>query len=83
MWNIKRIKHELSARGPGPARMVGGIWHAVVVLDLALEVRRERRILLSMDEHTLKDIGLSRSVACAEGRRWFWDIPADRLRLRT
>jgi hypothetical protein len=28
-----------------------------------------------MDEHTLKDIGLRRSVACAEGRRWFWDIP--------
>lgn len=51
----------------------------MVVLDLALEVPRERLNLLSMNDHALKDIGLSRNEASAEADRSLWDIPRDRL----
>jgi uncharacterized protein YjiS (DUF1127 family) len=49
------------------------------VLDLALEVRRERQMLWRMDEPALKDIGFNRSEAYAEAKRWFWDLPSERL----
>jgi uncharacterized protein YjiS (DUF1127 family) len=48
---------------------------------LALEVRRERRMLLSLDDRVLRDIGLSRCEAWAEAHRSLWDIPHDRLLL--
>jgi len=36
----------------------------------------QRRTLREMDEHLLKDIGLSRAdVDRIAGRRWFWDDP--------
>jgi uncharacterized protein YjiS (DUF1127 family) len=40
-----------------------------------LEVRRERRQLLSMSDYMLHDIGLSRADAEGEGTRRFWDLP--------
>jgi uncharacterized protein YjiS (DUF1127 family) len=58
-----------------------GLRRLIFALDLVLEVRRERRMLLSMDDHALKDIGFSRSEAYAEARRALWDIPRDRLLL--
>jgi uncharacterized protein YjiS (DUF1127 family) len=48
-------------------------------IELAFEVRRERRLLLGMHECTLKDLGLA-GVAEAEARRPFWDVPLERLR---
>jgi len=50
-------------------------------LRVALRVRRERRLLLGMDERMLKDLGLS-GIAHAEASRSFWDVPVDRLRCR-
>lgn len=47
--------------------------------ELALQVRRERRQLLGMDDRMLKDLGLS-GIADAEASRPFWDVPLDRLR---
>ncbi|HEY6256876.1 MAG TPA: hypothetical protein VIY51_13895 [Xanthobacteraceae bacterium] len=47
-------------------------------LELALQVRRERRILLGMDHRMLKDMGLN-GIAHREASRPFWDVPADRL----
>lgn len=38
-----------------------------------LERHRSRRILMAMSDEQLKDIGLSRSTAYAEGARPFWD----------
>jgi uncharacterized protein YjiS (DUF1127 family) len=78
MW---KIKHAPSACRPGGVRIAGGIRRLIIVLDLALEVRRERRMLLSLDDCALKDIGFNRGSACAEACRPFWDIPIDRLRL--
>jgi uncharacterized protein YjiS (DUF1127 family) len=81
MWNIKRVKRAVSALRSGPMRIARGLQQMIAVLDLVLEVRRERRMLLSMDDRALEDIGLSRSEAWAEARCALWDIPRDRLLL--
>jgi uncharacterized protein YjiS (DUF1127 family) len=47
-------------------------------VELALQVRRERRLLLGMNEHALKDLGLNGN-AYAEASRSFWDVPVERL----
>src|SRR5262245_24222680 len=46
-------------------------------IELALEARQERRMLLGLNDGTLKDLGLSRGDAYAEGSRPFWNVPAD------
>jgi uncharacterized protein YjiS (DUF1127 family) len=40
-----------------------------------LEVRRQRRSLLSLSDHMLHDLGLSRADAEGEATRPFWDLP--------
>ena len=37
------------------------------------ELARQRRALMGMDDHMLKDIGLSRADALREAERPFWD----------
>jgi uncharacterized protein YjiS (DUF1127 family) len=64
----------------GRSRLVAGTQHLVAVLQLALQVRRERRALLALDDAALKDVGFNRLDAHAEAQRSFWDVPADRLR---
>jgi uncharacterized protein YjiS (DUF1127 family) len=66
-----RLGGWLARTGKRIARLVGTI-------ELALQVRRERRLLLGMDDRTLKDLGLN-GIAYAEAARPFWDVPADRL----
>ena len=61
-----------ASAGKRIARFLGAI-------ELALQVRRERRILLAMDDRMLKDLGLN-GIAYAEASRPFWDVPAERLR---
>jgi len=51
----------------------------ISTIELAFEVRRERRLLLGMHERVLKDLGLI-GIAEAEARRPFWDLPLERLR---
>jgi uncharacterized protein YjiS (DUF1127 family) len=46
------------------------------VFRLWREVRRQRRELLDLDEHLLKDIGISRTEALQESRRPVWEICA-------
>jgi uncharacterized protein YjiS (DUF1127 family) len=65
--------------GGGLARTGARIARLLGRIELALQVRRERRILLGMDDRTLKDLGLN-GIAYAEASRPFWDVPADRLR---
>ena len=73
MWDV--------ARRSGPFHIADGFRHLMFHLDLVLDVRCERRMLLRMDDRALKDIGLSRSEAYAEARRSLWDIPRKRLLL--
>jgi uncharacterized protein YjiS (DUF1127 family) len=68
---ISRLDGGLAHIGGRLARLIGTI-------ELALQVRRERRILLGMDDRMLKDLGLN-GTAYAEATRPFWDVPADRL----
>jgi len=42
-----------------------------------LKVARQRRRLLALDNHALKDIGIARADAHREAARIFWDIPED------
>jgi uncharacterized protein YjiS (DUF1127 family) len=60
-------------------RFAGRFRFLLATLWLALQVRRERRALLALDDATLKDLGFNRSDAYAEAQRSFWDVPADRL----
>lgn len=74
-----------SANLPRPAPRARTGKHLVRLLralDLAFQVRRERRSLLGMDAHMLKDLGLS-GFSDAEASRPFWDVPAERLRAET
>lgn len=47
----------------------------LAVVAFALRVRRERAILMSLDDRMLKDIGLGRSEAFQEGSRSLTDLP--------
>jgi uncharacterized protein YjiS (DUF1127 family) len=69
---ISCLGGRLTRTGKRIGRLIGAI-------ELALQVRRERRILLGMDDRMLKDLGLNGS-AYAEASRPFWDVPVDRLR---
>jgi len=44
-------------------------------LRQALALRRQRAHLLRLDDHILRDIGLTRDDALHEGTRPFWDAP--------
>ncbi|PID44869.1 MAG: hypothetical protein CSB48_00200 [Proteobacteria bacterium] len=42
---------------------------------IANQVARERRLLATLTEYQLRDIGLSRSDVHEEIRRGYWDLP--------
>ena len=77
---MRNIALPLTRPWPGLSRTAGQIWRFVAAFELALQVRSERRLLASLDERTLKDIGFNRGAAGAEAGRSFWDLPVDRLR---
>jgi uncharacterized protein YjiS (DUF1127 family) len=45
-------------------------------LHVMLSTARQRRHLARLDDHLLRDIGLSRAEAAAEAKRTMWDAPA-------
>jgi len=45
-------------------------------LPLLLSLRRQRRSLAQLDDHLLRDIGLTPEQALAEADRPIWDAPA-------
>jgi uncharacterized protein YjiS (DUF1127 family) len=47
-------------------------------IELALQVRRERRMLAGLSEGMLKDLGLTRADVTSESSRAIWDVPANR-----
>ncbi len=56
-----------------------GAWS--VFLRTALTVARERRSLMQLDDHVLKDIGIGRSEAFHEASKPFGDVSNRRLNL--
>ena len=66
----------LSALQSYVRRMAYQRWLRVAQYFLTcLEVARQRRRLIALDERTLKDVGISRNDALREGSRYFWDLP--------
>ena len=63
----------------GLAQFGRGLSAVVIGLELALQVRRERRMLAGLSDAMLKDIGLTRADVDCEARRALWDVPADRV----
>ena len=76
---MRNIALPLARPGFSVGRITGQIWRLIVSFELALRVRRERRLLASLDEHALKDMGFNRGEASAEAGRSFWDVPVDRM----
>ena len=62
-----------------PRGIAKGITRLIRTIELAFQVRRERRMLLGMDDYMLKDLGLI-GIADVEANRPFWDVPLERLR---
>ena len=60
-----------------PARLTGhgaGWSHLADRLRVMVRAWKTRRALLEMTSRELADIGVPRSVALAEARRWPWDV---------
>jgi uncharacterized protein YjiS (DUF1127 family) len=49
-------------------------------LGLAMQVRKERRMLMRLDDRALQDLGFDKGRAFNEASRTFWDLPANRDR---
>ena len=77
---MARIALPLSASNASATGLGGWTLRALQTLELALQVRKERRMLRELGTAGLKDIGLNSSDVHAEFGRSFWDVPVDRLR---
>ncbi|MCL4767975.1 MAG: DUF1127 domain-containing protein [Hyphomicrobiaceae bacterium] len=63
----------------GPAATgMGQLLQIVRRLPVAYRTYGERRALLALSDHTLKDIGLSRADAYREASRPWWQVPDNR-----
>jgi uncharacterized protein YjiS (DUF1127 family) len=60
-------------------QLAGRVSHLAISLGLAIEVRKERRMLMRLDDRALHDIGFDKGRAYCEASRSFWDVPVDRL----
>jgi uncharacterized protein YjiS (DUF1127 family) len=69
------ITHAPCRRMGGLTRLGERVGCLIDRIELALQARQERRVLLGMDDGALKDLGLSRSDAYAEATRPVWDLP--------
>ena len=70
-----------SAQRPrfGVGRLAERIGRLALRIETALEVRRERRMLLGLDDSALRDMGFNRGQVYSEASRRCWDVPAERL----
>ena len=51
-----------------------------LTIGLAMQVRKERRMLMRLDDRALQDVGFDKGRAFNEASRSFWDVPANRAR---
>lgn len=78
---MSSISLTLSRPRSGLSRIVRRIGQFIVRLELAMQVRAERRMLSALDDRALKDVGFQRGEVEIEAQRSFWDLPTDRLRI--
>jgi uncharacterized protein YjiS (DUF1127 family) len=69
----------IAARGTGQLR--AGLARVVARLLDWHDLARQRQALAALDDHMLKDIGLSRADARQEADRRFWDDGGDPWRI--
>lgn len=70
-----RINPAAASRG-GRKNLRLSILDILLAAETMWQVARERRQLRRLDEHALKDIGISRADAEREASRPFWDVDA-------
>ena len=71
-------RHAARHDGRRPAALLTARpWQA---LRGALDLRRSRQALADLDDHLLRDIGLTRDEAREEAERPVWDAPATWMR---
>lgn len=69
--NAKSHKFSLSS-----ASFLASRWsQGIALIKLWRERARQRQTLASLSDNDLKDLGLSRADAYAEGRKHFWQGP--------
>jgi uncharacterized protein YjiS (DUF1127 family) len=55
------------------SRPIGGpLLAGLERVEAWVERHRQRRALLSLDDHVLKDVGFTRADAEGEAAKWFW-----------
>jgi uncharacterized protein YjiS (DUF1127 family) len=59
----------------GHHRARPGLRGLFALLPYLARLRRERRALLVLDDHLLRDVGISRAQALTEATRPLWDAP--------
>jgi uncharacterized protein YjiS (DUF1127 family) len=65
---LGNLGHEREVTGFGPRLL-----RTLVVVEGWLDRHRQRQSLLELDDHMLRDIGLSRNDAEAEASKHFWE----------
>lgn len=75
------VIHQSSRHQHSVADVIRQIVARVAFLRTALTVARERRALMQLDDHMLKDIGIGRSEAYREASKPFGDVSNRRLNL--
>jgi uncharacterized protein YjiS (DUF1127 family) len=60
------------AHGRRAGRWGNVLLRGILLIERWLERHRQRRALLELGDHVLKDIGISRGEAEREGRKPFW-----------
>lgn len=69
------ITHDRQGIPAIASKQVGALgWLTMMVetVETWLQRRRQRRALLELSDHVLKDIGIGRNQAFQEGRKPFW-----------
>jgi uncharacterized protein YjiS (DUF1127 family) len=66
---------EAAGLAPAVGRMVlTYLGAAATTINLFTERARQRRALAGLDEHLMRDIGVSRSMVAREVRKHFWQL---------
>lgn len=77
MMSTTRSAWYSSRQQPASSRF-GQLVQTLRRLPVAYRIYLERRALLALNDHALKDLGLSRADAYNEASRPFWEIPRNR-----